>query len=301
MIQQARETLQAFIDETKKSRRQIAKEIGLSAAAITQFLNGNYIGDNEEIASSVNSYLSVSKQRLNSVQACNFYEGLYNTQEVLYAANYAHRMNDITLVCGDAGAGKTTALKHYAENNAGVIFITANSCTTSASAVLNLICRALGRQISGRRDTIMESLIQILEGTNRLIIVDEADHLSLGALQAVRNINDRAHVGVVLSGNEKIYDQMRYGRRSSQFQQLRTRIIVRKWVHNDYSVEEINALFPNTDSVCCAQLLKLATTESLRTARKLYDIALENATSKGQPLNAKLLKATQDQLLGEVI
>jgi DNA transposition AAA+ family ATPase len=301
MVQKTREALQAFIDETKKSQRQVAKELGLSATVITQFISGSYAGNNSEVAARVNSYLTVSKQRLNSVKSAHFYEGLYNTQEVLYAASYAHRMNDITLVCGDAGAGKTTALKHYADNNAGVIFITANSCTTSASAVMGLICRAIGRQFTGRRDMIMDSLIQMLEGTNRLIIVDEADHLSLEALQALRNINDCARVGIVLAGNEKIYNQMRYGRRSPQFQQLRTRIIVRKWVHHDYSVDEIGNLFPGADAACCAQLLKLATAESLRTARKLYDIALGNATGRGQPLSAKLLKTTQEQLLGEAV
>ena len=301
MVERVRQALHEFMQLTKKTQRQLSKEIGMSTAVISQFLNGVYTGDNEEVAETINRYLAVGKQRLNNVQACAFYEGLYNTQEVLFAVGYAHRKGDIVLVCGDAGAGKTTALQFYCENNVNVIFVTANSCTKSASAILNLISKASGgRQLTGKRDEMMQSLIQTLEGSNRLIIVDEADHLSLDALQAVRAINDQAQVGVVLSGNEKIYYQMKYGSKSSKFQQLRTRILVRKWVHNDYIPEEINAIFPHVDEKCCAYLLQLANSESLRTARKLFDIAWEGASNKGETLTEKHLKATQDELLGEV-
>ena len=110
---------------------------------------------------------------------------------------------------GDAGAGKTTALRYYAETNTGVIFITANACTTSATAVLSLICQQVGRQVPGRKAALMNTLVEQLVGTNRLIIIDEADHLSLDALQAVRNLNDLAGVGIVLSGNDKIYRQIK--------------------------------------------------------------------------------------------
>ena len=94
------------------------------------------------------------------------------------------------MVSGDASAGKTTALRYYADTNTGVIFITANACTTSATAVLGLICQQVGRQVPGRKAALMNTLVEQLAGTNRLIIIDEADHLSRDALQAVRNLND---------------------------------------------------------------------------------------------------------------
>ena len=39
----------------------------------------------------------------------------------------------------------------------------------------------------------MQELISQLSGSNRLIIIDEADRLSLQALQAIRDLNDQAH------------------------------------------------------------------------------------------------------------
>ena len=64
---------------------------------------------------------------------------MHNTRAVLFACHYAHRHGDISLIFGDAGAGKTTALKHYTEEHPGVVMVTANSCTSSAASILQMI------------------------------------------------------------------------------------------------------------------------------------------------------------------
>ncbi len=301
MFEETRQAIADFMGQSRKSQRQLSKETGLSTSVISQFLNGTYTGDNEEVAKTIGQYLAVGKERLNSVSDVQFIEKLYNTQEVLFACNYAHRNNDITLVSGDAGAGKTTALKYYAENNTGVIFITANACITTATAILSLICRQIGRQVPTRRAALMNTLVEQLTGTNRLIIIDEADHLLLDALQAVRNLNDIAHCGIVLSGNDKIYRQMLSPRRGYEFEQIRTRIIVRKKVFNEYTIEEMRAMFPSLNQECIGYMLKLACAESLRTARKIYEVAKEVANAKKEALSVKHLRDTQKQLLGEVM
>lgn len=112
MLQQARQDLADFMADSQKSQKQISKEIGLSTSVISQFLGGTYTGDNNDVTRTVKQYLTIGKERLNSVQTEVFFENLFNTQEVIFACNYAHRKNDITLVSGDAGAGKTTALKY---------------------------------------------------------------------------------------------------------------------------------------------------------------------------------------------
>ena len=147
----------------------------------------------------------------------------------------------------------------------------------------------------------MNTLVEQLSGTNRLIIIDEADHLSLDALQAVRNLNNEAHCGIVLSGNDKIYRQMLSPRRGYEFEQIRTRIVVRKKVFNEYTVTEMETMFPTLNQECIGYLLKLACAESLRTARKLYEVAAEVAAAQNQKLTVKHLRDTQKQLLGEVM
>lgn len=298
MLEETRQMLADFMEQSQKSQRQISKETGLSTSVISQFLDGTYSGNNDKVAQAIEQYLMVGKGRLNGVQSSVFYEGLLNTQEVLFACTYAHMKNDITLVSGDAGAGKTTALEYYTQHNTGVIMVTADSCTASATAILTLIADSLGKRITGNRSALMRGLVAHLKDTNRLIIVDEADHLTLQALQAIRNLNDQAKVGIVLSGNDKIYRQMFTGQRGYEFDQIRTRIIVRKKVINNYTVEEMQNIFPQLNQDCLSVMIKIACGESLRTARKIYEIALEYCREKGEVVSAKILRDTQKQLFG---
>lgn len=297
-MKDTRTELKEFMELSGKSQRQISKETGLSTSVISQFLEGTYTGNNEKVEQTIKQYLTVSKERLNSVQTTVFFEGLYNTQNVLFACAYAHLHNDIALVSGDAGAGKTTALEHYTKNNTGVIMVTADSCTTSATAILKVIAEKVGKQTNYRKSELMQELINQLDGTNRLIIIDEADHLTLQALQAVRNLNDRAKVGIVLSGNDKIYRQMLTGQKGQEFDQIRTRISVRKRVVNDYTPEEILNIFPALDERSLAFILEIAMNESLRTAKKIYETALEYAGNMNVVLNVKHLKQTREELFG---
>lgn len=294
----AKSNLVEYIQQTHKTQSAIARETGLSTAVISQFLSGTYPGDNKEIANIINRYLRVAKDRLNSQQTTTFVTSLNNTQNVLYACNHAHVESDIVLVCGDAGAGKTTALNYYAAENTGVILITCNSCTRSATAVLKLILNKLGVQSINRKEVLMSKLLERLRGTHYLIILDEADHLTLDALQAVRNLNDSAGVGIVLSGNDKIYRQMYSGQRGYEFDQIRTRIIVRKNVVNEYTTEEIEAVFSKAPAECVPCILNLANRESLRTAIKIYNIAVKYANVMKSKLTVAILRSVKDELIG---
>lgn len=290
-----------FMQLTGKSQKEVSRETGLSTSVISQFLGGSYTGDLKAVSSTINKYLRVANDRLNSEQSTEFFSQLENTQNVLFACNHAHIENDIVLVCGDAGAGKTTALKYYAENNSGVILVTCNSCTRSATAVLKLILNNLGIHSVNRKEILMDKLLNRLRGTKHLIILDEADHLTLDALQAIRNLNDSAGVGIVLSGNDKIYRQMYSGQRGYEFDQIRTRIIVRKRVINTYTVEEIEHIFVNAPSDCIPYLLNLACRESLRTAIKIFNVALEYAKANNSKISIAFLRNVKNDLIGEGI
>ena len=300
-IENTRRNLSHFMEESRKSQNQISKEMGLSNSVISQFLNGTYSGDNNTVANSIEQYLKIARERLATLETDIFYEDLRNTKQVIFACRYAHKRNEIALVRGDAGAGKTTALEYYTKSNTGVIFVTADACTTSPTAVLNLIAEELGQKPQNTRAKIMKILISNLKDTNRLIIIDEADHLSFEALQAIRNLNDRAKVGVVLSGNNKLYTQMVTGPRGGEYDQIRTRIIMRVKVSNDYTAEEINAIFPALDDDCINYLLKLARKESLRAAKKIHNLALDYAMAANRTLDTKILQHTLKSQLGEAV
>lgn len=300
MYERIIKSLLEFMEETQTSQSQISRETGFSPTTISQFINGTYNGNVAEIAKAIENYLGIARERMHNTKATVFYEGLQNTQIALFAARYAHKNCEVVLLSGDAGAGKTTALEHYKRNNTGVIFVTANICMSSATAILQEIANAMGKHIQGNKKQIMKSLIEILSDSKRLIIIDEADQLTFSALQAVRNLNDKAHVGILFSGNNKIYNQMVMGSKCTEFDQIRTRIFVRPKVSNEYSIEEMEHIFPNTEQDALRTLLKIAERESLRIAVKLFNTVIEMGISNGGTVKAKHLRMVQNQFLGEV-
>ncbi len=289
-----------FMEKSRKTQIQIARETGFSGAVISQFISGTYEGDNDKIADSLEKYLVIATERLESSDNTVFYPELRNTKTSLFAVKYAHKNCDVVLLSGDAGAGKTTALRYYTQNNTGVIFITASTCMSSTSAILKEIAAAIGKKATGNKSQIEKTLISALNNSNRLIIIDEADQLTFNAIQAVRNLNDKAHVGILLSGNNRIYNQMVMGARCTEFDQVRTRIFVRPKVSNSYTVEEMQNIFPNVEPKGIGVLLKLAERESLRMAVKLFNAVIELGVNAGNIIRASELKMVQEQFLGEI-
>ena len=286
--------LSEFMKLSGKSQQQIAKETALSASVISQFLNQTYKGNNDEVAKTIVKYLEMARLRITGTEHACFHKDMYNTKSVTFSCFHAHRHGDMALVFGDAGAGKTTALEHYANDHTGVVMVTANACTSSAVSVLQMIGRKTGRTFSGKKELVMSSLVDYFRNTHRLIIIDEADHLTMAALQAVRNLNDQAGVGIVFSGNTKIYTQMLQGSKCSELEQLRTRITVWNMVKNEYTLEEFKVIFPDLPEQCIPWLVKLANDKSLRTAIKTLELAYD-CTDK---MSVETLKKVNMQLTG---
>ncbi len=301
MYEEVKNDLRALMKRANKSQKQVSKETGISSAAISQFLNGTYTGKNDEMARRLNQYITLEESRLNVVKTDVIYEKLHNTENALFACTVANKRNIMALVCGEAGAGKTTALNLYKDRNASAVLVTANSCAKTATAALGLICKELHLETPKNKTAMISAIVARLKGTNRLIIIDEADHLTLDALQAVRNINDMAGVGIVLSGNNKIYQQMKSPRNGGSFDQIRTRIAVRKYMDNIFTIEEMSNIFPNLDEACIGTMIKIAEAESLRTAKQLYGIAEEFSAIKNEPLTVQKLQSVQRQMIGDVI
>lgn len=290
MVEQTRAELLAFMEETGTKQKQIADESGLSTAVVSQFISNTYTGDNIKAADTLNKYLKLAKERLNVVSGQRFYKDLGNTQVVNGAAAYAHKHCEMTLIRGDSGAGKTTALRYYADNNAGVVFVTANSTVKTGRLILQEIAGAMGKNCIGCNiKQTMDKLLKMLSGTKRLIIIDEADRLSLNALQAVRDLNDIAHVGVVLAGNNKLYTQMFTGTKGGEFDQIRTRILFKPMVANDYDIEEIRGIFQEASQDVALFLQKKANSSSLREAIKLFNFGVEMSNIQKTKLTGKFL------------
>jgi DNA transposition AAA+ family ATPase len=87
------------------------------------------------------------------------------------------------------------------------------------------LCLQAGIPHSGTAPTLAESLVRRLETGHFLIIVDEANHLDIEAMELLRYVYDRGRLGVVLIGTLRLYEIFTNGSRpASELEQLWSRV-----------------------------------------------------------------------------
>lgn len=96
------------------------------------------------------------------------------------------------------------------------------------SGVNDLLCEQIGiREKSARR--IYMEMIGRLKGSGRLIVIDEAQHLTKKTLEHIRSIADEAGIGVCLVGNEEVFSRLK-GSGKADFAQIFSRVAIRRAV-----------------------------------------------------------------------
>ena len=113
--------LRQHMQDTGLSQAKIATIFGVSPAVVSQYLKGIYTGDVAAIDEKVVQMLQRAKDKAGDIKS-NFVP-TETAKKIIDVCGMAHTMNDINLVIGEAGLGKTVALKHYADNTAGVVFV----------------------------------------------------------------------------------------------------------------------------------------------------------------------------------
>lgn len=205
--------------------------------------------------------------------------------EAYFAAQYAESFGDISLVYGEAGLGKTFALRRYAEEN-GSIYIELRDCDRSTKGVCERVLEVIGKPSRGNDRQLVSTIIRYLKERPRLIIIDEAQHLLLKAVENLRAINDATETGLVLCGNPTVYDQM-HGKGQAHFAQLYSRIGIKRSIAIP-GMDDIKAIFApyGLDADCIRYLHQLgAQWGGIRNCIKVFSIAQQVAQKAGEPLS----------------
>lgn len=291
-VNQTRQQLTDYIRTTKRKQAAISKELGLSTGTLSQFLSGSYTGSNEDIARKVEQFLELERQRQHQTPPPSFTRELQNTKLIYNDLNYLRVTNRISFIVGAAGSGKTTALKHYAAENNGVIYVQADVTKSSPRAALNLIAKAMGLKKRGTSSEMLDILIDELTDTNRLIIIDEAQHLTERSFNTLRALNDSAKIGLVYAGTPDIFSRM-YGRHEAEYDTIHSRIGYIRKLKNRYTEEDIQHLFGdfNLDKTIIKHLYNISSRKGgLRIAINVFRLAGDIAKTSGETLSIQHLE-----------
>lgn len=218
-----RDELRKFMDEKSVSLHAVSRATGISYTAISLWLNGKYKGKVDKINDAVNNFLFRENER-KSICKTQFVETTV-VRHIFDIAKICHVNNEIGVCYGRAGLGKTIAVREYAKLNTDVILIEADLGYTP-KILFTEIHKRLGFEGIGNIYSMMLDINQKLKNSNRLIIIDEAEHLPYKALELLRRIYDKAGVGILLVGMPKLLANLRG--QKGQYEQLYSRVGVSK-------------------------------------------------------------------------
>lgn len=238
--QKAIDSLREYITKSGKTQTAVGTELGISSGAVSSFLSGKYKTPHTLIPK-VFALLSMNAKKAVAPKAPDFAETSIS-RTVYNTIAYAHLRGVIAVVYGDAGVGKTSTVQEYVKNDSLALLITISPTYSSITGVNELIAAQLGvRERVARRLTA--EIVERLKGSGRVLIVDEAQHLTVRALNHLRCISDESGVGIALVGNEEVYSKLR-GSGKADFAQLFSRVGMRKQVQTrDIRMEDIKSIF----------------------------------------------------------
>jgi len=226
--EQIRKRLQQLLQEKQVTQSQIARESGLTAPVLSSWLKSRYQGDNQAVEIKLEQWLT-SRERKAEVSLvfpkAPQWLDTPTSRKIINVLTYAHLAGDIAVIYGGAGLGKTCTLKNYAVHNPNVWVASMSPAHGGVAAALEELAEVIGlRGFPGRAARLQRELIRRLNGTEGLLIIDEAQHLNINALEAIRSLHDATGIGLALVGNESVYARLTGGSRTATFAQLFSRL-----------------------------------------------------------------------------
>lgn len=280
--------LDEFLSSNNISASALARAIGVSASLISQLRAGSYKGDSDAVNAKINAYIDNFNKKAKNFHANAKENEFYVTSDVKMAnfiISEAIAEKEIGLIYGFAGSGKTTALKEFARTNPNVVLIEA-TCHTSAKVLLEDLCEALKIDATGGLSTKLKAVARFLKSSDKVIMVDEAEHLPLKALEDLRRIYDFSRTPLILCGTEILLKNLMG--KNKELRQLFSRICG-KWCMQGLSKDESEKIYTKEIFPYCKG--------NFRSSAKLYKKALRLAELNGCLVDESVVARALDMVI----
>ena len=219
--------LQAYV-ESKESQNKAAKTLkGVSPATVSQVLNGNWELISEDMWRTIATQIGYDARKWAVVQT----EGYNEMYEVL---TDAQENALVFAVIGDAGCGKSQAIKVYGERNRNTLILSCSEYWNRKQFLVELL-RSLGVDAAGCTvvDMVADAVHQLKRREGVLLVLDEADKLSDQILYFFITLYNQLedHIGIVLCATQHLEKRITKGVRNNRkgYREIYSRI-ARKFV-----------------------------------------------------------------------
>ena len=287
------------------TQARIAREVGISATTFSQWMSGTYAGDNEGVEAKIarwHDQLQSTRATASAMPTAPDYVETPSAARVLAALRYAQVAGDIAVVYGGAGMSKTTSIREYARRSPNVWHATMTPASAGVVTCLEEIAEAVSANgAAGGAARLHRAICRRVAETGGLLVIDEAQHLSVAALDQIRSIHDATGVGIALVGNEAVYARMTGGNRAAYLDRLFSRIGKKVRLIRP-TADDVRALIDAwgvTDTRCLATLHDIASKPgALRGLTKTLRLSAMHAAAEGRPICCTDVKTAWRELGG---
>lgn len=211
-----RSKLEAFQKDQGLTNGELGKKLGVSATAVSKYINGKPEGDVQKLESVAADVLktSVTFRRIDKrAQPTSV------SKTIAATINTARKTNDVALITGPAGIGKSKGLELFHIDNPSSLLITAAAWCRNAAKMFQAVWHSVeNSSYSNRAGSKMDFLLGKLKGSNRPLIIDNAHRLLGSGLQFVFDFHDETDMPIALVGNPEILEVIR--RNDQQFSRI---------------------------------------------------------------------------------
>jgi hypothetical protein len=280
-----------LIEEPELTKAQIARETGISASTLTEYLKGTYRGNIASVETKLVRYLrarrSRDREKLVAVDRADFFEG-DSSSWMLEVYERAQGLGMLGLIAAAPGLGKTTTAREYQRLSSNVWIATCAPFTQGDNPALKVLMDAVGASTVGTAgQAYATAIMRKLDRSQGLVIIDEAHHLATKALDSIRCIFDQTNVGIVFVGSIEL------ATKTSKMPQLHSRITFRADITGPTTGDLLALLDAHgiTDERMREFIASVARRPgALRSASRLIELARSMAKRATKPMSLRYLE-----------
>ncbi|MFV0642946.1 MAG: AAA family ATPase [Sphingomonadaceae bacterium] len=289
--------MNAHRDELGASWNELAQWTGIPSGTLSQVCTGRYTGNTRKYAELIAGYRQTLAAQASIGADLPEKPTYFETPTSKAITHYLHwaQRGRIVLIAMGAGLGKSETAREFRNNNHGAFLATMTPSTSGIMSMQQKVLKSLGeKQVTGLPSALSEMICEKLRGrANAVLMIDEAQHLSIKALEEVRSWHDETGVGIALLGNERVQQQIDGVSRAAEFAQMFSRIGLRlprsKAVKGD--AEALACAWSLVDPAMVDFLRKIvAMPGALRGATFALEVAHMLAVAQGQRVSLQHLK-----------
>ena len=202
-----RARLAAYKAEHSLTNADLGRELGgIGVTQVSKYLNGTPEGDVARLEENARDMLRTASARRTLAKA------LFETDasaEINATCELIRKTNDIGLIHGPAGSGKTKGIDLYCASNALALHVTLSKWDGGPGGLEAAIYEQMDNKSRTRRERRSTWMRRQLAGSNRLLIIDNAHRLTRGALAWLFDFWDDTQIPIALIGNPEVLDRIR--------------------------------------------------------------------------------------------